>query len=168
MCVEKSKLFQKKASVSVSPVRGEEWESCSMYLLARIPILFCIVVFIMGDSVDVFSSPADTEPVEAVFSDAPIIVMIFREKIRAVNVRINSRRGCFHGCTSALWYTIFSFLLTLVFSFAVQVQIYIIISCHSFLFFFFFSFFLGFNFKILIVLNISTYEEITVLTQYYY
>ena len=137
-------------------------------VLARIPILFCIVVFIMGDSVDVFSSPADTEPVEAVFSDALIFVVIFREKIRAVNVRINSRLGCFLGCAPALWYAIFSFLLTLVFSIAVQVQIYIIISCHSFLFFFFLSFFLGFNFKILIVLNFSTYEENTVLTQYYY
>ena len=86
-----------------------------MYLLARIPVIFCRVVFIMGDSVKVFSSPADTEPVEAVFSDALIFVVFFREKIRAVNMRINSRCGCFLGCAAVLWYIIFSFLLTVVF-----------------------------------------------------
>ena len=82
-----------------------------MYLLARIPVIYCIVVFIMGDSVEVFLSPADTEPVEAVFSDALMVVVIFPEKIRAVNVRINCRRGCFLGCAAALWYAIFSFFI---------------------------------------------------------
>ena len=79
-----------------------------MYLLAKIPVIYCIVVFIMDDSVEVFSSPADSEPAEAVLSDALMVVVIFREKIRAVNVRINSRRGCFLGCAPTLWYAIFS------------------------------------------------------------